>query len=106
MNLTTIQDRLTEKAKSDAATFLNQEFSKLFRAIPVADAPTGNLLGLKKAIENYPNQCLSLEYIFREIRHAILPEVQTIYINKASREFIEKVEAVQTQLEEIQSQLP
>lgn len=106
MNIITIQDRLTDKAKSEAAVFLDAEFAKLYRALPVSNVPSDSLSDLKKAIESNPKQSLNLEYVFRQLRHAVLPDVQTIFINKASQEFLTKVEASQTQLEEIQSQLP
>lgn len=106
MNLITIQDRLTEKAKSDAEQFLIRLFDTLCREVPVYAIPCANLDTLRKAIESNSKRELSVKYVFNQIRDALLPEAQTIFINTASKDFLAKVEAVQSQLEEIQSQLP
>lgn len=106
MNIVNIQERLTIKAKSDAQSFLTELFNKLYRDLPVSSVPADGLLNLKKSIENHPKQSLNLEWLFRELQNAMLPEIEIIFSNKAAKEFIDKVEALQIQLEEIQSHLP
>ena len=106
MNLITIQDRLTEKAKSDAEQFLTRLFDTLCREVLVYAIPTAGLETLRKAIEGNSKRKLSVKYVLNQIRDALLPETQTRFINTASEDFLAKVEAVQSQLEEIQSHLP
>lgn len=106
MNIITIQDRIADKAKSDAALFISTEFNKLLQALPISNVSSESLSDLKKTIESNPKQSLNLQYIFRQLGQALLSDIQTNFINKATKDFLTKVEAIQSQLEEIQSQLP